>query len=129
MDLIISDDVEVLDLRVSVCRDSVKGRCVRKQCKYYHLPPSVVHTPASLPSPKHHTSSSSAIRESPSTSSHQQHLPSMHHPPQVSAFLPPSSTSLHPSTSIFHQQHPFTLQFPCSCIQCSDFDKYQSVPE
>lgn len=25
-------------MRVTVCRDAVKGKCVRPLCKYYHIP-------------------------------------------------------------------------------------------
>ncbi|KAJ9598579.1 hypothetical protein L9F63_010750, partial [Diploptera punctata] len=30
--------VEVVDMKVTVCRDAVKGKCVRPLCKYYHIP-------------------------------------------------------------------------------------------
>ncbi|XP_047476111.1 muscleblind-like protein 3 [Penaeus chinensis] len=41
-----ADHVEVTDMKVSVCRDAVKGKCGRGLCKYYHLP--VVLPPAPL---------------------------------------------------------------------------------
>ncbi|KAF2366931.1 Zinc finger CCCH-type [Trinorchestia longiramus] len=47
----LEEHVEVNDLRVSVCRDSVNGRCMRKQCKYYHLPAVVLLTQTTPPSP------------------------------------------------------------------------------
>lgn len=33
-----SGHVEVVDMKVMVCRDAVKGKCVRPLCKYYHIP-------------------------------------------------------------------------------------------
>ncbi|KAJ9574295.1 hypothetical protein L9F63_026059, partial [Diploptera punctata] len=33
-----SSYVEVVDMKVTVCRDAVKGKCVRPLCKYYHIP-------------------------------------------------------------------------------------------
>lgn len=30
--------VEVVDGKVTVCRDSVRGKCTRPMCKYYHIP-------------------------------------------------------------------------------------------
>jgi hypothetical protein len=30
--------VEVVDMKVTVCRDAVKGKCARPLCKYYHIP-------------------------------------------------------------------------------------------
>ena len=42
----IAGNVEVIDNRVTVCRDAVKGTCLRPQCKYYHIP--VVLPPAPL---------------------------------------------------------------------------------
>ncbi|XP_076034874.1 uncharacterized protein LOC143021337 isoform X2 [Oratosquilla oratoria] len=32
-------------MRVSVCRDAVKGKCSRGLCKYYHLPVSLPPAP------------------------------------------------------------------------------------
>lgn len=34
----VSGHVEVVDMKVTVCRDAVKGKCVRPLCKYYHIP-------------------------------------------------------------------------------------------
>lgn len=31
-------NVEIVDNRVTVCRDAVKGTCLRPLCKYYHIP-------------------------------------------------------------------------------------------
>jgi len=36
------DHVEVIDGKVTVCRDYVKNKCGRTNCKYYHLPWSVL---------------------------------------------------------------------------------------
>lgn len=30
------ENVEVIDGKVTVCRDAVKGKCTRPNCKYYH---------------------------------------------------------------------------------------------
>ncbi|PFX22436.1 Protein muscleblind [Stylophora pistillata] len=30
------ENVEVVDGKVTVCRDAVKGKCMRPNCKYYH---------------------------------------------------------------------------------------------
>ena len=30
------ENVEVVDGKVTVCRDAVKGKCTRPNCKYYH---------------------------------------------------------------------------------------------
>lgn len=35
---LLTDHVEVSDGKVTVCRDNVKGKCLRSNCKYYHLP-------------------------------------------------------------------------------------------
>lgn len=35
---VLDDKVEIVDQRVAVCRDHVKGACHRKQCKFYHIP-------------------------------------------------------------------------------------------
>lgn len=35
------EKVEVIDQRVSVCRDHAKGACKRQQCKYYHIPVAI----------------------------------------------------------------------------------------
>lgn len=52
----ITDHVEVTDMKVSVCRDAVKGRCGRGLCKYYHLPVSLPPAPLHPPSARtHHT--------------------------------------------------------------------------
>lgn len=44
--VIAGDKVEVIDQRVSVCRDHANGICRRQQCKYYHIP--VVIPPANV---------------------------------------------------------------------------------
>ena len=33
-----TDHVEITDMRVTVCRDAVSGKCLRNMCKFYHLP-------------------------------------------------------------------------------------------
>ncbi|CAG5107338.1 Protein of unknown function [Cotesia congregata] len=38
-------NVEVVDNRVTVCRDAVKGACMRPQCKYYHIPVALPPAP------------------------------------------------------------------------------------
>lgn len=37
----LGDKVEVIDQRVSVCRDHANGICQRQQCKYYHIPVAI----------------------------------------------------------------------------------------
>lgn len=32
----LTENVEVVDGKVTVCRDAVKGKCSRPNCKYYH---------------------------------------------------------------------------------------------
>lgn len=36
--LCFTEYVEVVDGKVTVCRDSVRGKCTRPMCKYYHIP-------------------------------------------------------------------------------------------
>ncbi|EFX79798.1 hypothetical protein DAPPUDRAFT_51878 [Daphnia pulex] len=43
------DHVEITDMRVTVCRDAVSGKCLRNSCKFYHLPIVLPH-PATLAS-------------------------------------------------------------------------------
>lgn len=38
--LFLVENVEVVDGKVTVCRDAVKGKCTRPNCKYYHSPAS-----------------------------------------------------------------------------------------
>ncbi|KAF7412641.1 hypothetical protein HZH66_001537 [Vespula vulgaris] len=38
-------NVEVIENRVTVCRDAVKGACMRPQCKYYHIPVALPPAP------------------------------------------------------------------------------------
>lgn len=33
-----SGHVEIVGMKVTVCRDAVKGKCIRPLCKYYHIP-------------------------------------------------------------------------------------------
>lgn len=40
-----SGNVEVIENRVTVCRDAVKGACMRPQCKYYHIPVALPPAP------------------------------------------------------------------------------------
>ena len=42
------DHVEITDMRVTVCRDAVSGKCLRNACKFYHLP--IVLPPATIAS-------------------------------------------------------------------------------
>ena len=44
-----ADHVEITDMRVTVCRDAVSGKCLRNSCKFYHLPIVLPH-PATLAS-------------------------------------------------------------------------------
>lgn len=34
------ENVEIIDGRVTICRDANKGKCTRPNCKYYHKSPS-----------------------------------------------------------------------------------------
>ncbi|KAG0715617.1 hypothetical protein GWK47_001265 [Chionoecetes opilio] len=58
---VFADHVEVTDMKVSVCRDAVKGKCGRGLCKYYHLPvllppaPLDPHSARTHSAPRHHT--------------------------------------------------------------------------
>lgn len=47
------DKVEILDQRVSVCRDHANGACRRQQCKYYHIPVAI--PPANMMATVHTT--------------------------------------------------------------------------
>ncbi|KAK7068705.1 hypothetical protein SK128_027121 [Halocaridina rubra] len=48
-------------MKVSVCRDAVKGKCGRGLCKYYHLPvvlppaPPDSHSARTQSTPRHHS--------------------------------------------------------------------------
>lgn len=35
---LVEEFVEVVEGKVTVCRDAAKGRCARPLCKYYHVP-------------------------------------------------------------------------------------------
>jgi len=45
---LIDENVEVNQGRVTVCRDSAKGRCTRVPCKYYHIPLFAISASRSL---------------------------------------------------------------------------------
>lgn len=38
MQYVLGEGVEVVEHRVTVCRDAAKGQCTRPLCKYYHIP-------------------------------------------------------------------------------------------
>nr|CAI5860394.1 unnamed protein product [Callosobruchus analis] len=40
-----AEGVEVVEGRVSVCRDFAKGQCRRSACKYYHIPVALPPAP------------------------------------------------------------------------------------
>lgn len=42
---LLAGNVEVIENRVTVCRDAVKGTCMRPQCKYYHIPVALPPAP------------------------------------------------------------------------------------
>ena len=49
LNVLLVENVEVVDGKVTVCRDAVKGKCTRPNCKYYH---SVVSPTAGASSSK-----------------------------------------------------------------------------
>lgn len=68
--LCLGDKVEVIDQRVSVCRDHANGICQRQQCKYYHIPvaiPPANVMATAIVSPRSTTSSSTSASSQPSS--------------------------------------------------------------